>query len=131
MTRDALTERVGELANAVVADPRFERDDFSVSVLGMLLYGYALGTGRLFFLLDTPDVDAAVLRVMTERVGAAAKWSGGLVAEANAAAFDQAHHPGHHELIGMGHSYIGVEDRAALVDNVFANTASARRRAGA
>lgn len=131
MTRDALTKRVGELADAVVADARFERDDLSVSVLVLLLYGYALGTGRLFFLLDTPDIDAAVFRVMTERVGAAAKWSGELVAEAAASAFDLAHHPGHHELIGVGHSYVGVEDRAALVDNVFANIASVRLRAGA
>jgi hypothetical protein len=131
MTRDILTQRVGELADAVVADPRFVRDDLSVSVLGLLLYGYALGTGRLFFFLDMPDIDAAVLQVMTERVGAAAKWSGGLVAEAAKSAFDQAHHPGHHELIGVGHSYMGVEDRAVLVDNVFANIASVRRRAGA
>lgn len=131
MTRNALTQRVGELTDAVLADPRWEQDDLNVSVLGMLLYGYALGTGRLFFFLDIPDIDAAVLQCMTERVGAAAKWSGGLVAEANASAFDQAHHPGHHELIGVGHSYISVEDRAALVDNVFANIQSVRQRAGA
>ena len=130
MTRDALVGVIGNLADAVLADPRFERDDLSVEVLGVLLYGYALGTGRLFFFLDMPDIDAAVLRVMTERVGAAAKWSGGLVAEASAAAFNKDHHPGQHELIGVGHSYLGVEDRAALVDNVFANIASVRRRAG-
>ena len=130
MTRDALTQRVGELADAVLADPRFERDDLSVAVIGMLLYGYALGAGRMFFFLDMPDIDAAVLRVMTERVGAAAKWSGGLVAEANAAAFNKDHHPGHHELIGVGHSYLGVEDRAAVVDNVFTNIASVRGRVG-
>jgi hypothetical protein len=130
MTRDTLVKRVGELADAVLADPRFERDDLTVAVLGMLLYGYALGTGRLFFFLDIPDIDAAVLQVMTDRVGAAAKWSGGLVAEANAAAFNREHHPGHHELIGVGHSYMTVQDRAALVDNVFANIASVRQRAG-
>ena len=49
MTRDALVEQIGELADAVIADSRFERNDVSVTVLGMLLYGYALGTGRLFF----------------------------------------------------------------------------------
>jgi hypothetical protein len=96
----------------------------------MLLYGFALATGRIVMLLDMEDIDAAVLRCMTERVGAAAKWSGGLVAEANASAFDKAHHAGHHELIGVGHSYFGVENRAALLDNVFANFASVRRRAG-
>ena len=50
MTRDALAECVGELANAVLADPRWQRDDLSVSVLGMLLYGFALATGRLVML---------------------------------------------------------------------------------
>src|SRR5262249_11224532 len=32
MTWDALTERVGELTDAVLADPRWEQDDLSVSV---------------------------------------------------------------------------------------------------
>ena len=131
MTRDALTHRVGELADAVLADPRWEQDDLSVSVLGMLLYGFALAIGRVVMFLDMEDIDTAVLRCLTERVGAATKWSSGLVAEANASAFDQAHHPGHHELIGVGHSYFGVEDRASLVDNVFANIESVRRRAEA
>jgi hypothetical protein len=114
MTRDALAERVGELADAVLADPRWGRDDLSVTVLGMLLYGFALATGRIAMFLDMEDIDATVLRCMTERVGAAAKWSGGLVAEANASAFDKAHNPGQHELIGVGHSYFGVEDQAAI-----------------
>jgi hypothetical protein len=131
MTRDALFERVGELADAVLADPRWERDDLSVSVLGMLLYGFALATGRIVMFLDMEDIDAAVLRCMTERVGAAARWSGGLVAEANASAFDKDHHPGQHELIGVGHSYFGVEDQDAIVDNVFANIQSMREAAGA
>jgi len=131
MTRDALFERVGELADAVLADPRWKRDDLSVSVLGMLLYGSALATGRIVMFLDMEDIDAAVLRCMTERVGAAAKWSGGLVAEANASAFDKAHHPGQHELIGVGHSYFGVEDQGAIIDNVFANIQSMRRAADA
>ncbi len=129
MTREALTEQVSELAGAVLADWRWVRDDLNVSVLGMILYGFALATGRAMGLAAT-DVDAAVLRCLTERVGAAAKWSGGLVAEANASAQNKAHHPGHHELIGVGRTYHGVADRPALVDNVYANFASVRRRAG-
>jgi hypothetical protein len=128
MTREALTDRIGELADAVLADGRWVQDDLSVSVLGMLLYGFALATGRIVMLLDMEDIDAAVLRCMTERVGAAAKWSAGLVEDANASAFDKAHHPGQHELIGIGHSYFGFEDVAALVDNVFANIQSVRHR---
>lgn len=129
MTPDVLFKQVAELADAVVSDARFERDDLSVSVLGMLLYGYALGTGSLFFLLDMSDIDAVVLRVLTEKIGAAAKWSGGLVDEANASAFDKEHHPRHHELIGVGHSYMGVDDQEMLVDNVFANIVKLRLRA--
>jgi hypothetical protein len=129
MTRDALAERVGELADAILADPRWHRDDLNVSILGILLYGYALVIGRIVMFLDMEDIDAAVLGCMTHQVGAAAKWSRGLVAEANASAFDRAHHPGHHELIGVGHSYFGVEDRATVLDNVYANFASVRRRA--
>jgi hypothetical protein len=125
MTQDALTDRVGQLA-----DPRWERDDLSVSVLGMLLYGFALGTARMILFLDMADIDAAVLRCLTERVGAAAKWSAGLVAEAAASAFDKAHHPGQHERIWVGHSYIAVNDRAALVENIVANIESIGRRAG-
>jgi hypothetical protein len=129
MTRDALTERLGELADAVLADWRWVRDDLNVSVLGMILYGFALATGRAMG-RAVADVDAAVLQCITERVGAAAKWTGGLVAEANASARDKAYHPGQHELIGVGQTYHGVADRRALVDNVFANFASVRRRAG-
>jgi len=131
VTRDALTERVGALSDRVLADPRWEseRDDLGVSVLGMLLYGFALATGRIVMFLDMEDINAAVLRCMTERVGAAGKWSDGLVSEANASAFDKAHHPGHHELVGVGHSYFGVDNQAAIVDNVFANIQNVRRRA--
>ncbi len=130
MARDALNARISGLADAVVADWRWVRDDLSVSILGMLLYGLARATARDFG-LAVADVDAAVLQCMTERVGAAAKWSGGLVAEAHASADDKAHHPGHHELIGVGQSYHGVADRGAVVNNVFANFASVRKRAGA
>jgi len=129
MTLDVLTGRIGELADAVLADWRWVRDDLSVSILGMILYGFATAIGRDMG-VTVADVDAAVLRCMTERVGAAAKWSRGLVAEANASARDQSHHPGQHELIGVGRTYHGVGDRRTLVDNVFANFASVRQRAG-
>ena len=81
-------------------------------------------------LLDMKDIDAAVLRCLIERIGAADKWSGGLVAGASASAFNKAHHLGNHELIGVGHSYFGVKDQAAVIDNVFANISSVKQRAG-
>jgi hypothetical protein len=129
MTRQALTAPINQLADAVLADWRWVRDDLNVSILGMLLYGFATATAREMG-LGVADVDGAVLQCMTGRIGAAAKWSGGLVAEAGASARNKAHHPGHHELIGVGQTYHGVADREAVVDNVFANFASVRRRAG-
>jgi hypothetical protein len=129
MTREALTGRIDELADAVLADWRWVQDDLNVSVLGMLLYGLALATSQALG-LAVADIDAAVLRCMVDRVGAAAKWSGGLVAAANASASDKSHHPGQYELIGVGRTYHGVVDRRALIDNVFANFASVRQRAG-
>jgi hypothetical protein len=130
MGRDVLDARLSGLADFVLADWRWVRDDLSVSILGMLLYGFARATAR-DMRLAAADVDAAVLQCMTERVGAAAKWSGGLVAEARASADDKGRHPGQHELIGVGQSYHGIPDQRALVDNVFANFASVRKRAGA
>ena len=132
VTTDALTQRLSELADRILADSRWEsqRDDLGISVLGMLLYGYALAVGRSVMFLDMEDIDAAVLRCLTERAGIAARWGSGLVEEANASAFDKGHHPGHHELIGVGHSYFFVENQAAIVDNVFANIESVRRRVG-
>ena len=129
MTRVTMTERIGELADAVLADPRWLRDDLNVSVLGMLLYGFALAAGREAGLTEA-DLHEAVLHCLTARVGAAAKWSGGLVDEAEASARDPSHHPGHHELIGVGQSYHGVVDQRAMVENVFANFESVRRRGG-
>jgi hypothetical protein len=130
MTQDDLTEQVDQLAHAVVSDPRWQDDTLGVAVLGMLLYGYAMAVGRMVMLLNVDDIDAAVVRSMTGAVGAAEKWSAGLVAEANASAFDKSHHPGNFDLIGVGHSYFGEDDQAVVVDNVFANIASARRRRG-
>jgi hypothetical protein len=129
MTKDALAERLEELAGGVVADPRWKResDDFGVSVLGMLLYGFALATGRMVMFLDIEEIDAAVVASLIKTTGAATKWTSGLIAEANSSAFDKNHHPGHHELIGVGHSYFGVKDHAAVVDNIFANIRAFRR----
>jgi hypothetical protein len=129
MTLEDLTARIGALADAVLADWRWVRDDLHVSILGMLLYGFATAIARERS-LSVADVDTAVLQCLTERVGAAANWSRGLVAEAQAAARDKAHHPGHHELIGVGQTYTGVTDHRAQVNNVFANFESVRRRAG-
>jgi len=126
---EVLEKRIAELANAVIADWRWVRDDLSVSVLGMILYGYTLETGQALG-ATTSDVDAAMLRCVRLNVGAASNWSSGLVAEANAAARDQPHHPGHHELIGVGRTYHTATDQRALVDNVYANIASVRKRAG-
>ena len=83
VTTDALTQRLSELADRILADSRWEsqRDDLGISVLGMLLYGYALAVGRSVMFLDMEDIDAAVLRCLTERAGIAAKWGSGLVEE--------------------------------------------------
>jgi hypothetical protein len=129
MPPNALTQQLNTLADAVVADPRWRQDDLSVAVFGMLLYGFALMTGRTVMYLDIGDIEAAVLRCLTGRMGAAAKWSGGLVADASASALNKAHHPGNYELIGVGHSYFGVKDQKVIVDNVFANIGSVRQRA--
>jgi len=130
MTQDQLTAQVDELARAVVSDPRWRNNTLDVAVLGMLLYGYAMAMGRMAMLLNVEDIDASVVRSLTGPVGAANKWSAGLVAEANASALDKSYHPGNFDLIGVGHSYFGESDQALIVDNVFANIASARRRAG-
>src|SRR6185369_1907311 len=104
MTAELLYESVAKLADRVLADQRWETedDDLGVSVLGMLLYGFALAAGRIAMLLDVEDIDAAVLRTLTMHIGAAAKWSAGLVEEANRSAFDKAYHPRQFDLIGVG-----------------------------
>jgi hypothetical protein len=133
MTPDKLFEALAALADRVVSDRRWQdqNDDLGVAVLGMLLYGYGLGTGRLILLLDMEDIDAAVTRCLVERVGVAVKWAGGLVADANRSAFDVGYHPGQHELIGVGHQYMGEDNVGKLVGNAFANIESVRRRAEA
>ena len=131
MTPEALFSKVSALADRVVADNRWQdqNDDLGVSVLGMLLYGYALAIGRSIMLLDIEDINAVVIRCLVERVGVAAKWSGGLVDDAARSAFYQQYHPGQHELIGVGHQYMGEGSGRKLVDNVFTNIESVRRRA--
>jgi hypothetical protein len=133
MTEEALFDKLAALADRVVADDRWQKqkDDLGVSVLGMLIYGYALGVGRLIMMLDIEDINAAVTRCLVERVGAAPKWSGGLVEDAARSAFDKEYHPGQHELIGVGHQYMSEGKAGKLVGNVFANIESVRARAGA
>lgn len=121
MNREELTQKVGQLASAVVTDRRWNNGTLEVSVLGMLLYGYALAVGRVVMFLEIEDIEAALLRTMTGTVGSAEKWSTGLVTEASKSAFDPAYHPGQHELIGVGHSYLGAKDQATIVENIFAN----------
>jgi hypothetical protein len=133
MTPEALFEKVSTLADRVVADKRWQEqnDDIGVTVLGMLLYGYALGFGRLILMLDIEDINAVVTRILVERVGAAAKWSSGLVDEAARSAFDEKNHPVEHGLIGAGHQYMTESKLGKLVGNVFANIESMRRQAEA
>jgi hypothetical protein len=131
MTPEALFDKISALADGVVADKRwqYQNDDLGVSALGMLLYGYALGVGRLFMMLDIEDSNAVVTRCLVERVGVVPKWGGGLVEDAARSAFNKQYHPGQHELIGVGHQYMGEGKVGKLVGNVFANIESVRRRA--
>ncbi|HEY7315036.1 MAG TPA: hypothetical protein VH643_37165 [Gemmataceae bacterium] len=131
MTPEVLFDKISALADRVVADKRWQEqnDDLGVSVLGMLLYGYALGVGRLFMRLDIEDINAVVTRCLVEKVGVAPKWGGGLVEDAARSAFDEQYHPGQHELIGVGHQYMGEGKVGKLVGNVFANIENVRRRA--
>jgi hypothetical protein len=128
MTQDALTDQLNQLAEAVKSDPRWVQDDISITVFGMLLYGYALAIGRFVMLLEIKDIDTAVYRTLTGNLNVASKWCYGLVADANASAFNKIHHPGNHELIGVGHSYFGVHNQPAIIDNVFGNITKIRNR---
>jgi hypothetical protein len=131
MTSEKLAETVGKIASAVVEDPRWQanQDDLGVSVLGMLLYGYALAVGRVVMLLDVDQIDEAVVNAVMTHIGSAEKWTRGMVAAAARAAFDKSYHVGHYELIGVGHQYfIAAATTPDVVDNVFANIASVRAR---
>jgi hypothetical protein len=113
--------QIADLGKAVLSDPRWTGDTLSVAILGMILYGYALAIGRMVLMLDEEEVGKAVVTFLVNDLGAAERWSTGLVVDAKASAFDKDHHPGNHELVGVGHSYFGIDDRAAILDNVFAN----------
>ena len=119
--RDAIGKKVGILAAAVIADPRWKNETLNVAILGMILYGYALAIGRMALMAEIEDVDASVQDCITKYVGAAPKWTAGLVQDANLSAFDKSRNPANFELVGVGHSYFGVENQAAVLDNVFAN----------
>ena len=131
MTPEALFDKITALTDRIVADKRWQdqNDDLGVSVFGMLLYGYALGVGRSIMMLDIEAINTVVTRCLIEKVGVAPKWGGGLVEDAARSAFDQQYHPGQHELIGVGHQYMGEGKVGKLVENVFANIESVRRRA--
>jgi hypothetical protein len=119
--REAISQKIGALAAAVVADARWKNETLNAAILGMILYGYALAVGRMALMAEIEDVDAAVRDCIIKYVGAGPKWTAGLVEDANLSALDKDHNPANFELVGVGHSYFGVENQAAVLDNVFAN----------
>ena len=123
MTPENLTEAVSILASNVVSDPRWngEADDLGVSILGMILYGYSLATGRIAMMLDVEHIDRAVHQAITTHVGSAEKWTEGLVEEAQKSSLNPEYHAGQYELVGVGHSYFWIEDMTAVTDNIFQN----------
>ncbi|MBL8822667.1 MAG: hypothetical protein JNJ77_08785 [Planctomycetia bacterium] len=128
MNSAALTKSVGELVDHILADSRWvdENDELGASILGMLMYGFALTAGRTM-MLELTDIDAVIFNVLTKKVGTAAKWTHGLIEEARKSAFDESYHPGNFELIGVGHSYNGEPDQNSIVNNIFANIQSIRQ----
>jgi hypothetical protein len=69
---DLLTSRLNDLAGAVRSNWRWTQDDVNVSVLGMLLYGYATAIGQ-GAQLSLEAVEKALLETMTSVIGAAPK----------------------------------------------------------
>lgn len=128
MSTESLTECVGKLIDRIIADSRWEdeNDELGVSILGMLLYGFALTAGRTM-MLELTDIDAVIFNVLTKKVGTAVKWTHGLIEEARKSAFDDSYHPGSFELISVGHSYFGEPDQNSIVNNIFANIQSIRQ----
>ena len=119
--REAIKQKINVLAAAVIGDQRWKNETLNVAIFGMILYGYALAVGRMALMAEIEDVDAAVQDCIAACVGAAPQWTAGLVQDASFSAFDKSHNPANFELIGVGHSYFGVEDRSAVLDNLFAN----------
>ena len=129
-----LTEAITQIAGGVVADPRWQNanDELATQTLVMLMYGFALAEGRFVWGLSVQDIGEAVKRVVTEELGKHPTYAEQIVKEAQASAFSKRHHPGQHELIGVGQQYIGGASPDlvhALIDNVFENIGSLRRRA--
>ena len=120
---EIMLSHLNKLAEKVVKDERWkvECDDFSLSIFGMLLYGYALSVGLVFGLPKGDFTDAMVAEVIMKHTGAAEKWTTGLVAEARRSAFDKAYHSGQYDLIAAGHTYMDADNVDVMVDNVFGN----------
>lgn len=131
MTPEALYDALVQLVDSIQSDPRWEleKDTFGVTVLGMILYGYALALGRIVMLLDLDDIDATLIKALVDRKMVATKWGTGMVAEARASSFDKSYHPGQFALIGVGHSYLGADNPSLILDNIFANLQAYRQRA--
>jgi hypothetical protein len=128
VTPGRLFEKLSPLAMGVVDDPRWqaEKDDLGVTVFGMILYGYGLAIASIIMVLERDDINTAVTRCIVDAVGAAPKWSSGLVEEAARSALDTEHNPGAADLISTGWQYIAEPTISTLVDNVFANIRAIR-----
>lgn len=124
-----LFQEVAPVADLLKADPDWldQNDDLGVEVAGLVLFGYAFGFGRLILLMEAEDIETAMVRVLTERLGVATKWATGLVDHAGQTIFDKSRNPNHHALIGFGHDLFVGQPPEVIVNTIFEKTQVLRR----
>lgn len=124
---NSLASCVEELIQAVVSDTRWndEADSFGLAILGMIISGYAVAHSPIF-MVDHNDAFEVVGDAYAQHFQLSPSWVDQLIANARASAFDSTVHSGHHELISVGKSYLGIEDLGIVVDNVYQNISAWR-----
>lgn len=127
MAHDLLTSQLRTLADAVVADWRWDDDDRDVSHLCLILYGLAKEI-CLAWRRDSLEIDLAVQHCMVESVGAEDVRSSELVVKASCVT--EAMNDDRAKLINVGRAIHGMDDIRGMADRVFASLADIRRKIG-
>ena len=125
--RERLEEKTNNLLKLITSDPRWNlQDELLIQVLGLTIYGYAFGLGRLALFMDVDEINEVIINQLT-KLGVGEKYAQGLVDTALNSFTNDKDQSVHSQLVNIGHSHFGSEDLSVCVESIFNNTAALRQ----
>ena len=125
--KDKLEEKTNNLVDMVVSDSRWNlQDELMVQVLGLTIYGYTFGLGRLVLFMDVEEINEVAINQIT-KLGVGKKYAHGLIDAAFKSFTNDNDQSIYSQLVDIGHSHFASEDLGICVESIFSNTEALRQ----